>query len=646
MSASSYKNFMPFYDKGRSQSYVENSVNFKLQQDLNDKNKRYGRDDNEDRKSEDGKYNPHKFVNYDPPSKSHKISLPIKLKRGRKPYQFPQLINSHPKKHPDTYHKIEERTNKPMTYKKLKVISNKDKADESYTGNTNKIVEPSQDEIACRQTFRNQLVNSQIEVCKNHPESLTCVTQGARMALTECQQQFRNERWNCSTAAIEKRIESDLEEKDENYFDKIYQAPVLEGRRNVPSKGVKKRIRRVGLRHPHFYLQSEQNAVFNDNYQNINFPLYDNEANIKIINILSKTLEKGTKESAFIYAAASAAVVHAVTQSCSSGNLTDCTCKTLSKNEENTFDLRDDDELMGKSEWKWGGCSDNIDYGIQFSKEFVDAPDRDQLKMLLKYFGPSVIDSDKSKAIKFQSFKNLSQSILISNSNDYKVFRISINESTPIFTFPYKRPNKLIVRHMVNLHNNQMGRKVIKDMIRKQCRCHGVSGSCELKTCWLNMSPFSIIGAHIKNKYRESVRVAPKLMITNRISRSLNYLLPMNNEENVIIPNEIDIDSNILSLRRKPKSECELPIKENELVHLDKSPNYCDPDPHSGIFGTRGRECNLTSTGTDNCDNICCGRGHLEESIIKSERCHCKFVWCCYVKCQTCTSIETRYICK
>lgn len=30
--------------------------------------------------------------------------------------------------------------------------------------------------------------------------------------------------------------------------------------------------------------------------------------------------------------------------------------------------------------WKWGGCSDNINYGIWFSQKFVDAPDKTRHK--------------------------------------------------------------------------------------------------------------------------------------------------------------------------------------------------------------------------------------------------------------------------
>lgn len=71
-----------------------------------------------------------------------------------------------------------------------------------------------------------------------------------------------------------------------------------------------------------------------------------------------------TKETAFIYAATSAGVAHAVTEACSAGNLTECSCD-VSRHGETTPDG-----------WKWGGCSDNVQYGLWFAESFVDAPDR------------------------------------------------------------------------------------------------------------------------------------------------------------------------------------------------------------------------------------------------------------------------------
>ena len=69
----------------------------------------------------------------------------------------------------------------------------------------------------------------------------------------------------------------------------------------------------------------------------------------------------GTKETAFIYAIMAAGLVHAVTRSCSAGNMTECSCDTT---------------LSGSGSategWHWGGCSDNIVYGTWFSRRFID----------------------------------------------------------------------------------------------------------------------------------------------------------------------------------------------------------------------------------------------------------------------------------
>ncbi|KAI9556552.1 hypothetical protein GHT06_016342 [Daphnia sinensis] len=168
------------------------------------------------------------------------------------------------------------------------------------------------------------LVSRQIQVCQAHPNTIQSVSDGARKGIQQCQHQFRNERWNCTT-------------KDDQ-------------------------------------------------------------------NVFGATLERGSRETAFIYAVTSAGVVHAVTQACSLGNLTECSCDMERQG------------LPAPDGWKWGGCSDNIRYGIQFARQFVDAPE---------------------KAVQ-------------------------------------KKPKN--VRNLMNLHNNEAGRKAIATLMRMQCRCHGVSG--------------------------------------------------------------------------------------------------------------------------------------------------------------------------
>lgn len=70
----------------------------------------------------------------------------------------------------------------------------------------------------------------------------------------------------------------------------------------------------------------------------------------------------GSREAAFTYAITAAGVAHAITAACSQGNLSQCGCD------------REKQGYYNQEEgWKWGGCSADIKYGIEFSRRFVDA---------------------------------------------------------------------------------------------------------------------------------------------------------------------------------------------------------------------------------------------------------------------------------
>lgn len=74
----------------------------------------------------------------------------------------------------------------------------------------------------------------------------------------------------------------------------------------------------------------------------------------------------GSREAAFVYAISSAGVVYALTRACSQGELKTCNCDPHKRG-------RSSDE---RGEFDWGGCSDNINYGIKFAKAFIDAKER------------------------------------------------------------------------------------------------------------------------------------------------------------------------------------------------------------------------------------------------------------------------------
>lgn len=69
----------------------------------------------------------------------------------------------------------------------------------------------------------------------------------------------------------------------------------------------------------------------------------------------------GTRESAFVYALAAAAVSHSIARACASGELPICSCGSVPS------------EVPGPG-FRWGGCGDNLRYGLQMGSAFADGP--------------------------------------------------------------------------------------------------------------------------------------------------------------------------------------------------------------------------------------------------------------------------------
>ncbi|KAJ8006692.1 hypothetical protein DPEC_G00109860 [Dallia pectoralis] len=260
-------------------------------------------------------------------------------------------------------------------------------------------------------------------------------------------------------------------------------------------------------------------------------------------SVFGYELTSGSKETAFIYAVMAAGLVHALTRSCSTGNMTECGCDT---------------SLPGTGSptegWHWGGCSDHIQYGTLFSRKFID---------------------------------NTVQNMSSARGGDALL--------------------------SMNQHNSEAGRQAIAKTMTTDCRCHGVSGSCAVKTCWRTMASFQRVGNFLKARYEDSVQV---------------------------------LDRSKRKVRRKEKDQRRVPIRKDELIFLNKSPNYCLEDRRWGVVGTRGRRCNRTSAGPDGCNLLCCGRGYNTHVVRNVERCECKFVWCCYVRCRKCESMNDMHTCK
>lgn len=65
-----------------------------------------------------------------------------------------------------------------------------------------------------------------------------------------------------------------------------------------------------------------------------------------------------SRETAYVHAINAAALAWSVTRACSKGELAECSC---------------DNNIRRKArKWQWGGCSEDINYGVMFSRKFID----------------------------------------------------------------------------------------------------------------------------------------------------------------------------------------------------------------------------------------------------------------------------------
>uniref|UniRef100_A0A915DAI4 Protein Wnt n=1 Tax=Ditylenchus dipsaci TaxID=166011 RepID=A0A915DAI4_9BILA len=144
-------------------------------------------------------------------------------------------------------------------------------------------------------------------------------------------------------------------------------------------------------------------------------------------------------------------------------------------------------------------------------------------------------------------------------------------------------------------HNLKTGRLAVKKTLISSCKCHGVSGSCQQRTCWKKTSDMGSIAKHLTEKYRRA--------------------------------------RHLLSDFQK--------LKSSDLVFTESSPDSCSQLQYE-VHQKRSlpRICNWRNeTHSDgSCNNLCCGQGYTVSHEVVSYKCDCKFIWCCKLECNDCLS--------
>ncbi|CDS39931.1 protein Wnt 2 [Echinococcus multilocularis] len=400
-------------------------------------------------------------------------------------------------------------------------------------------------EAACQRI--SGLSNHQRNLCRRNPGLIWALIDGTQLGLYECVHQFKHERWNCSMA-------------------------------------------RVILGRP----QSEALPLSKDPSPTTN-----------LIGELQKTLEKGTRETAFVTAAWAAGAVQAVTRACSRGRISTCDCDISRHGGLKAAD--------SEGAFTWGGCSDPIRFGMRL------------VRLLQEPRITSAMGADNRRRLRLHALGGKK-----SDTREEK-----------------KSDDDIMARCLIDVHNQKVGRRFIWQSREKKCKCHGISGACTLRTCWQRVGTFRGVGDLLKKAYSNALQVSFDAA-TRQLRRLADPLyfggmpLPaghlMKRSTSWFVGSN---GGNLLAWQRRRREtqfgEKWIKRQKDKLVYLDYSPDYCKADHRIGHFGVAGRQCDVDIPNSPNsCSKICCGRGYDTFEVDTKEKCGCKFVWCCEVKCKMC----------
>nr|CAH0097981.1 unnamed protein product [Daphnia galeata] len=394
------------------------------------------------------------------------------------------------------------------------------------------------------------------------------------------------------------------------------------------------------------------------------------------------TLKKAYKETAALYAFSAAGVAHAVARACAAGRLRKCHCAEA------------DNEVETRQTWRWGGCGDNLAYGRSFATKFLDSgsidktrpnnggkprpggtnKDSSKLNKKKKAPKPTMMEDNihaemeaVSRALRRWRRTITSNTALAHSSRMRKASSMESGGGNFLANGPShpsinkgaskiggKKPKNESQRQRINRHNNAVGMKVVEQLVKRTCKCHGVSGSCSVKTCWNQLAVFSETAAVIKNKYDNAVQVNVEIRENASHLRTVSSTSSKNQESNRILPqsrakkatDQLD-DATVAALARNTGSNSGGPvmnggdrIDRKELIYQQKSPDFCVANPLGP--GTTDRQC----LRGENCDILCCGRGYNVHRLTVSTPCKCKLILCCQVECQNCLVEKTIHTCK
>lgn len=313
------------------------------------------------------------------------------------------------------------------------------------------------------------------------------------------------------------------------------------------------------------------------------------------------------------------------------------------------------------------GCNHNVAFGAAFARTFLDIDDVRSLNKASKVLNHNYPTSSGSKRsarlkdhtdidhIELAYLRWTKAAVNLHNNNlGRKVSLISYGFGF-LYIFYFHHNTTLRYRLIVVILISNIFVKIYQDTTKEKCVCHGISASCQFKTCWKHIDNFEKIASKLYMRYlvgsagvyahntatfeqpdlhlvkRESYHqpganeANPPFGVDDSLFNSGNKILgdiqsqtrgTNNNNNNLMQP--YDFEENLTSFNvnssrknemntkvvvmneRAPKSSFANILDEQlaggqisvyDLIYLSKSPDFCSPINSISHAGTKGRNC-------------------------------------------------------
>ena len=107
------------------------------------------------------------------------------------------------------------------------------------------------------------------------------------------------------------------------------------------------------------------------------------------------------------------------------------------------------------------------------------------------------------------------------------------------------------------------------------CKCHGVSGSCSMRTCWKSLADLRAVAVTLLDRYSHAVEV-----VYRRASRRRSDTTTASSGDKQLVP-----------VQRRRRT-----LNDTDIAYYTMSPDYCLPDASVGSVGTKHRYTHLLSS--------------------------------------------------